>query len=105
MIAFNRDAAVAAHLAALSDESRAADFVAVHVALRDGGYTRERLIELLADRDPRYDPIFFAGALAELPHIPDDEFTPYGLGELEIAIMRARFADWYRALMVDGLRS
>jgi hypothetical protein len=105
MIAFSPDAAVATQMAALYDEGQAVDFVDVHLASREGRYTRERLIELLRERDPGYDQVVFAGALAELPHIPDDEFTPYGLDEIEIAVMRAWFADWYRALMDDGLRS
>jgi hypothetical protein len=106
MIAFNQDAVVTAQMAALYDEVRPLDFVDVHLVLRDGGYTRERLLELLWERDPAgYDPVVLAGALAELPHVPDDEFAPYGLDEIEIAIMRAGFADWYRALMDRGLRS
>jgi hypothetical protein len=103
MIDFNQDAVVASHLAALYDEGRPLHFVEIHLALRDGGYTRDRLVELLRARDPGYDPVSFAGALAELPHIPDAEFAPHGLDEIEIAVMRARFADWYRALLAAGL--
>src|ERR671914_1089320 len=71
--------------------------------LRAGLYTRDRLIELLAERDIGYDPFVVAGVLAELPHIHDDEFAAHGLDELETAIMRARFADWYRMLVSSGI--
>jgi hypothetical protein len=97
------DDAVAGQLSALFDRGRPCDFVAVYQVLRAGRYSRERLIELLRARDAGYDPIFFAGVLAELPHIPDEDFAPYGLDELETAIMRARFADWYRALVSRGI--
>lgn len=105
MIAFNQDTVVTAQIVALYDEARPLDFVDVHLALHEGGYTRDRLIELLKTRDQGFDPVIFAGALAELPHIPDDEFTPHGLDEIEICVMRARFADWYRALLDAGLGS
>jgi hypothetical protein len=71
--------------------------------LRAGRHTRDRLTELLRARDARYDPFSFAGVLAELPHIPDDDFLACGLDDLETAIMRARFADWYRALVSSGI--
>jgi hypothetical protein len=97
--------AVAGKMSALFGRYLARDFIDVDLVLGDGRYTRERLADLLRERDPGYDPIVLAGALAELPHIPDDEFTPYGLDEIEIAVLRARFADWYRALMDGALRS
>ncbi|MCW2897965.1 MAG: hypothetical protein JWO67_230 [Streptosporangiaceae bacterium] len=99
------DDAAARRMGRLFDLGRPQDFVGIYLVLRDGGYTRDRLVELLRARDPGYDPVFFAGALAELPHIPDDQFTPYGLDDIQIAMMRARFADWYRALVRAGLRS
>jgi hypothetical protein len=99
------DEAAADRMAALFDRGRPQDFVGVYLALRDGGYTRARLIGLLRDRDPGWDPFFFAGALAELPHIPDEEFGPQGLDALQIAMMRAGFADWYRALVRARLNS
>jgi hypothetical protein len=97
------DLTVAAQLAELFDRGRPQDFVAIYFVLRNGRYTRERLIELLRARGVGYDPFFFAGVLAELPHIPDEDFEPYGLDDLETAIMRARFADWYRALISSGI--
>jgi hypothetical protein len=101
--ATNDDLVVADQMSMLFDRGRPEDFVAIYAVLRAGRYTRDRLAELLRDRDIGYDPFFFAGVLAELPHIPDEEFTPYGLDELETAIMRARFADWYRMLVSSGI--
>ena len=95
----SRDALTAERMAALFDRGRPADFVGVYLALRDDGYTRERLVELLREHDGGWDPLCLAGVLAELPHIPDAEFTAYGLDAIQIAMMRARFADWYRALL------
>jgi hypothetical protein len=101
--AANDDLAVSGQLSELFDHGRPQDFVAIYLVLREGRYTRERLTELLRARDVGFDPFFFAGVLAELPHIPDDDFAPYDLDELETAIMRARFADWYRALIDSGI--
>jgi hypothetical protein len=97
------DVAVAAQMSTLFDRGRPEDFVEIYLLLREGRYTRDRLVELLRSRDVGYDPFFFAGLLAELPHIPDEDFQPYGLDELETAMMRARFADWYRALVTSGI--
>jgi hypothetical protein len=97
------DEAAAAEMVALFDRGRPGDFVAVYLELRDGGYSRDRLVELLRERDAGYDPYLLAGAIAELPHLPDEEFAPYGLDDIQIAMMRARFADWYRTLLGGGL--
>ena len=99
------DAGAADAMAALFDRGRPEDFALVYVALRDGGYTRDRLIELMCGLGRGYDPFLFAGALAELPHLPDAEFARYGLDAIQVAMMRARFADWYRALVRHGLSS
>ncbi|HEY7485876.1 MAG TPA: hypothetical protein VH912_15540 [Streptosporangiaceae bacterium] len=103
MNASSDDLVAAGQMSTLFDLGRPQDFVAIYLLLRDGRYTRERLAELLRARDVGYDPFFFAGLLAELPHIPDQDFAPYCLDELEIAIMRARFADWYRSLVGAGI--
>jgi hypothetical protein len=95
--------AVAGRMSMLAGRGRAEDFVAINAVLRAGHYTRDRLNELLAERDGGYDPFAFAGVLAELPHIPDEDFTAHGLDDLETAIMRARFADWYRTLVSSGI--
>jgi hypothetical protein len=100
-----RDDEAAAAMAALFDRGRPEDFTRVYLALRDRGYTRDRLIDLMCARGPAYDPFLFAGALAELPHLPDAEFARHGLDALQVAMMRARFADWYRALVRRGLSS
>lgn len=99
----DEDRVVAGRMSMLFDLGRPEDFAEIYEVLRAGRYTRERLTELLRDRDAGYDPFFFAGVLAELPHIPDEDFTPYGLDDLDTAIMRARFADWYRALVSSGI--
>jgi hypothetical protein len=79
------------------------DFVTVELMLREGWFTRDRLVGLLRERVPGYDPYHFVRALAELPKIPDEEFRPYGLDDQEIAVMRARFADWFHALIGGGI--
>lgn len=103
MDATNDDLAVGGRMWQLAARCRAEDFVAINAVLRSGHYTRDRLIELLAERDAGYDPFAFAGVLAELPHIPDEDFAAHGLDDLETAIMRARFADWYRMLVSSGI--
>ncbi|HEX6471390.1 MAG TPA: hypothetical protein VF069_19975 [Streptosporangiaceae bacterium] len=97
------DLAVTDRMAALAGLGRPEDFAAIYAVLRAGRHTRDRLTELLRARDAGYDPFSFAGVLAELPHIPDEEFAAGGLDDLEIAIMRACFADWYRALVSSGI--
>jgi hypothetical protein len=96
------DAVAAGRMSALLDRGRAEDFVAVGSVLARGHHTRERLLGLLCAREPGCDAYFFAGVLAELPHLPDERFAALGLGELEIAILRARFADWYRSILDGG---
>ncbi|MCW2884979.1 MAG: hypothetical protein QOE54_894 [Streptosporangiaceae bacterium] len=96
------DPGVAGRMSRLFDRGRPQDFVAIGSVLGEGRYTRERLVELLCARDPRCDAFFFAGVLAELPLLPDEQFTALGLGDLEIAILRARFADWYRSILDSG---
>ena len=95
--------AAADAMAALFDRGLPEDFTRVYLALRDEGYSRDRLIELMCGRGRGYDPFLFAGVLAELPHLPDAEFARHGLDSLQMAMMRARFADWYRALVRRGL--
>ncbi|MCW2916877.1 MAG: hypothetical protein JWN52_4945 [Actinomycetia bacterium] len=99
------DSVVAAQMSELFDRCRAQDFVAIGSALGERRYTRERLLDLLRARDVGCDSFFFAGVLAELPHLPDEDFAALGLNDLEIAILRARFADWYRAILDSGLPS
>jgi hypothetical protein len=99
------DVAVAGQMSTLFDRSRPQDFVAIYAVLREGRYTRDRLTELLQARGLGYNHFLFAGVLAELPHISDEEFEPYNLDDLEIAMMRARFADWYRSLVESGIPS
>lgn len=101
--ASNDDFVVADQMSMLFDRGQPQDFVAIYAVLCAGRYTRDQLIELLRARDVAYDPFFFAGVLAELPHIPDEDFAPYELDDLETAIMRARFADWYRELVSSGI--
>ncbi|MBC6461431.1 hypothetical protein [Actinomadura sp. HBU206391] len=100
-----REDAAADAMVALFDRGRPEDFARVYLALRDGGYTRDRLIELMCGRGEDYDPFLFAGALAELPHLSDTEFARHGLDAIQVAMMRASFADWYRALVRRGLGS
>jgi hypothetical protein len=99
------DAFVAARMSMLLDRFRAEDFVVIGSVLSAGGYTRERLFGLLRARELGCDSYFFAGVLAELPHLPDEDFLALGLDDLEIAILRARFADWYRSILDSGLPS
>jgi len=101
--AMNDDLVVAGRMLMLAARGRPEDFVTINAVLRAGHYNRDRLIELLAERDVGYDPFAFAGVLAELPHIPDEAFAARGLDDLETAIMRARFADWYRTLVSSGM--
>jgi hypothetical protein len=89
-------------MAALLDRGRARDFVAVAAVLAARSHTRERLLGLLRERDPGCDAYFFAGVLAELPHLPDEDFQALKLDDLQIAILRARFADWYRGILNGG---
>lgn len=99
------DTVVAAKMSELLNRGRAEDFVAIGSVLGERHYSRERLLDLLRARDVGCDSFFLAGVLAELPHLPDKDFVALGLDDLEIAIMRARFADWYRAILDSGLPS
>jgi hypothetical protein len=97
------DAVVASQMAEFLDRGRAQDFVTIGSVLGERRYTRQQLVDLLRTRDGGCDPYFFAGVLAELPHLPDEDFQALGLDDLQIAILRARFADWYRSILDGGL--
>jgi hypothetical protein len=94
---------VAGAMSALFVRHFAGDFVAVEMLLRKGRFTRDQLVAVLRERDPGYDPYHFVRALAELPKIPDEQLRPYGLDDDEIAVVRARFADWFHALIGDAI--
>lgn len=89
-----RDDAVASKVNALYSRGQARDYIDVDAALRNGGYTRERLLALAAEHDLGFDPARFAQALHAVRRLPLAEFTAYGLSDNEATALLDRIASW-----------
>jgi hypothetical protein len=93
------DDAVANKTCALFGRALPRDFLDVDAAIMSGRYTRERLLELAAEADNRFDRLLFADALGALTQITDAAFAEYRADPGMIADMRHRFAQWRRELL------
>ena len=69
----------------------------VDYALLRQQYTKERLFELAAERDPGLEPADYADAAVHLDQrVKDSDLAPYLAPGQDAATVRAAFADWSR---------
>ena len=68
----------------------------VDYALLRKRYTKERLFELAAERDPGLGPADYADAAVHLDRLKDSDLAPYLAPGQDAAAVRAAFADWSR---------
>jgi hypothetical protein len=77
--------------------SRMAERDFVDYALLRKWYTKERLFELAAERDPGLEPADYADAAVHLDQrVKDSDLDPYLAPGQDAAAVRAAFADWSR---------
>jgi hypothetical protein len=76
--------------------SRMAERDFVDYALLRKWYTKERLFELAAERDPGLGPADYADAAVHLDRVKDSDLDPYLAPGQDAAAVRAAFADWSR---------
>jgi hypothetical protein len=74
----------------------------VDYALLRTWYTKERLFELAAERDPGLGPADYADAAIHLDRLDDSDLAPYLAPGQDAAAVRAAFADWSRDTWRDG---
>jgi hypothetical protein len=77
--------------------AEARDFIDVD-ALVQVGYTRERLIELAAERDSGFDKTVLAQMFAGAGRFSDRQFLVYGVDQARVDGIRAQFDDWREEL-------
>ncbi|MGP9019477.1 hypothetical protein ACT1U9_13825 [Streptomyces sp. BR1] len=77
------------------------DFIDVD-ALIQAGYSRERLIELAAQRDAGFDRTVLAQMLAGVGRFSDRQFLVYGVDQARVDGIRAQFKDWRQELHSPG---
>jgi hypothetical protein len=79
---------------ALASRSYERDYVDTAAALVR--YSALQVIVFARRLDPGLEDRDFAEAGQRLDHMPDEAFTPLGLGPGDVATLRERFADWPR---------
>lgn len=93
----HRDDVAAGKMEALFSRAEARDFIDVDGLIR-AGYTRERLIELAAERDAGFDRGVLAQMFAGADRFSDRQFLVYGVDQATVDGIRAQFADWRQEL-------
>lgn len=93
----HRDDVAAGKMEALFSRAEARDFIDVD-ALVQAGYTRERLIELAAERDSGFDKTVLAQMFAGAGRFSDRQFLVYGVDQARVDGIRAQFDDWRQEL-------
>jgi len=79
---------------ALASRSYERDYVDTAAAL--ARYSAGQVIGFARRLDPGLEDRDFAEAGQRLDQMPDEAFTPFGLGPGDVAVLRGRFADWPR---------
>jgi Nucleotidyl transferase AbiEii toxin, Type IV TA system len=79
---------------ALASRSYERDYVDTGAAL--ARYSVEQVIGFARRLDPGLEDRDFAEAGQRLDQMPDEAFTPFGLGSGDVAALRERFAAWPR---------
>ncbi|HEU0086922.1 MAG TPA: nucleotidyl transferase AbiEii/AbiGii toxin family protein [Pseudonocardiaceae bacterium] len=94
----DRDDAVAGKVLALWGRQEARDYIDVYVALTSGGYTEGDLLRLAQRADAGFDECMFGQALLGVDRLHDADFTVYGVGPNEVAVLRPRLRNWGKVL-------
>jgi hypothetical protein len=90
--------AVANKMCALYSRAQARDFIDIGAVAGSARYSPQEMLALARDHDPGFDDVYFAVALRQIAHLPDAEFTVYGLSLGEIAALRSWAQRWADAL-------
>ncbi|WP_230422162.1 nucleotidyl transferase AbiEii/AbiGii toxin family protein [Catenulispora pinistramenti] len=85
-------------IGALFDRAECRDFIDVAALLRSGRYSRERLLEMAAERDAGFDPEYFADMLRTVHRFDDEEFARYGVAPGQAAEIKKLADEWRSAL-------
>lgn len=93
----DRDELAADKTLALFGRAASRDLVDVH-ALTQHGYTRSRLLELAAEKDPGFRAAAFLDALRAAASHADAHFERLGLSRSQIEAVRELAADWRHEL-------
>lgn len=93
----HRDDVAAGKVEALFSRAEVRDFIDVDALLR-AGYSRDRLLELAAQRDGGFDHAVFAQMLAGIARFSNRQFIAYGIAQTTVEEIRAQFVDWRRSL-------
>ena len=80
---------------ALASRSYERDYMDTAAAL--ARYSAGQVIGFARRLDPGLDDQDFAEAGQRLDQMPDEAFTPFGLGRRDVVRLRERFAEWPRA--------
>lgn len=86
--------AIANKMCALYSRAQARDFIDIGAVADSGRYAPNEMLELARNHDPGFDDIYFAVALRQIAHLPDAEFTVYGLSLDETAALRTWAQRW-----------
>lgn len=57
-------------------------------------YSKESVVRLAAERDPGFDPTWFAEALKAVDRLPDTLFAAYGLDPAGVSKLKAEMRAW-----------
>ena len=93
----HRDDVAAGKMEALFTRAEARDFIDVD-ALLGAGYSRQRLIQLAAQRDAGFDLAVLAEMFGSVSRFNDRQFTIYGVTAERVRGIRSQFADWRKEL-------
>jgi hypothetical protein len=93
------DDAVGSKVTALVSRGLPRDFIDVAAALER--YSRGQLMTMAFLRDPGLRVVDFTDAARALDRIPAAAFAAYGLDAAAVSTLRARFAEWPRAVSAD----
>ncbi|MEW1660509.1 nucleotidyl transferase AbiEii/AbiGii toxin family protein [Streptomyces sp. NPDC093707] len=97
----HRDDVAAGKMEALFLWAEVRDFIDVD-ALIQAGYSRERLIELAAQRDAGFGRAVLAQMLAGVGRFSDRQFLVHGVDQARVDGVRAQFEDWRQELQSPG---
>ncbi|MFJ5594372.1 nucleotidyl transferase AbiEii/AbiGii toxin family protein [Streptomyces noursei] len=93
----HRDDVAAGKMEALFSRAEVRDFIDVD-ALIQAGCSRERLIELAAQRGAGFDRAVLAQMLAGVGRFSDRQFLVHGMDQARVDGVRAQFEDWRQEL-------
>ncbi|GAA4993044.1 hypothetical protein GCM10023205_77140 [Yinghuangia aomiensis] len=92
----HRDDDIAAgKMSALFSRAAARDYIDVAALVAGGHYTRDELLDLVAERDAGFDRAVFAQMLAGIHRYKDEDFLRYGIDHDTLRRTRAQITAWH----------